>query len=119
MDSKTDFFRDATIERVRNKIIMVHMDLCKMVQKRAELNKIVAEHKKRLADLEAEINRLTAEIVECRGEIDHCEVFLLGATRAGATNAVSPIHYINTEIEEGEEGKDEVADDADCTIDEE
>ena len=36
METRTDFFKDATIERVRNRIIMVHMDLCKMVQKRNE-----------------------------------------------------------------------------------
>lgn len=32
METRTDFFKDATIERVRNRI----MDPCKMVQKRNE-----------------------------------------------------------------------------------
>ena len=116
MKTRTDFFKDATIERVRNRIIMVHTDLCKMVQKRNELNKMVAEYKKRVADLEAEINYLTAEIVDRRGEIDHCEAFLLGAKKAGATNADSPIHYVNAETDETEDnsGKAVEEDAADC-----
>lgn len=116
MKTRTDFFKDATIERVRNRIIMVHMDLCKMVQKRNELNKMVAEYKKRVADLETEINYLTAEIVERRAEIDHCEAFLLGAKKAGATNADSPIHYVNAETDETEDNssKDDDEDDAEC-----
>ena len=120
MESRIEYFNNATIERVRNRIIMVHMDLCKMVQKRTELNKMVAEYKKRVADLEAEINYLTAEIVESRAEIDHCEVFLLGAKKAGATNADSPIHYVNAETDETEDNssKDVDEDDADCVEEE-
>ena len=113
MKTRTDFFKDATIEKVRNRIIMVHMDLRKMMQKRTELNKMVEEYKKRVADLETEINYLTAEIVDRRAEIDHCEVFLLGAKKAGATNADSPIHYVNAETDETEDNSSKDVDEDD------
>ncbi|MBR2485754.1 MAG: hypothetical protein IKB54_05345, partial [Clostridia bacterium] len=70
----------------------------------------------RVTDLETEINYLTAEVVERRAEIDHCETFLVGAKKAGATNADSPIHYVNAETDETEDNssKDVDEDDAEC-----
>ncbi|MBR2485950.1 MAG: hypothetical protein IKB54_06395 [Clostridia bacterium] len=81
---------------------------------------MVAEYENRVTDLETEINYLTAEIVERRGEIDHCEAFLLGAKKAGATNADSPIHYVKAETDETEDNssKDVDEEDAECVEEE-
>lgn len=120
MKKETEFFKNATIERVRNRIVLVYMDLNKKVHIRTKMMNEVCKFKKMIKEFEVKIDNLTTEIMEHRAEIDLCEVFLLGAKKAGATNADSPIHYVNAETDETEDNsnKDVDEDDAECVEEE-